>query len=314
MTSCLCLAPILLQKEVAPRHFLLTFLAPEIARIAKPGQFVHVRCGEGLDPLLRRPFSLHGIDRLAGTLSLLYRVVGKGTDRLSRRQEGDVLDVMGPLGQGFYLPGALCATKPGDEVKSPSLSVNEAVVVGGGIGVAPLLPLIEDLMKQGIPVTVLLGARSVEDLLRLDAFIDTGAKVIVATDDGSLGVQGTVVDLLKEWIISKNISEGFNPASRFLDKACVYTCGPTPMLRAVWYLCTEHKVPLQVSLEERMGCGVGACLSCVCKVKKANPGNLHQHECTPADELKNNQKQEWRYARICQEGPVFWGEEVFFDE
>jgi NAD(P)H-flavin reductase len=208
--SLLCLAKILRHEAAAPGHYRLTFAAPEMARVAEPGQFVHVRCGDTLDPLLRRPLSLHGIDRAAGTLTLLYRVVGRGTELLSRLPAGATLDVMGPLGRGFYLPAPLQMTageqktgniqpaehgRPAESNRVPGgtepatssreLSgaklysgnrpvVTEALVVGGGLGVAPLLPLVEALVQRGLPVTVMLGARSADGLLAAEDFGQTG--------------------------------------------------------------------------------------------------------------------------------------------
>jgi dihydroorotate dehydrogenase electron transfer subunit len=352
--SMLILAKIISQEKVAPGHYLLTFLAPEMARTAQPGQFVQVRCGDTLDPLLRRPLSLHGIDRAVGTLTLLYRVVGRGTEILSRMQAGEVLDVMGPLGRGFILNESSPESINRDEsedLKQGATNlklvqpVAEAIVVGGGLGVAPLLPLVESLVQQGVPVTVILGARSADGLLRVEAFENTGAKVEIATDDGSRGTLGTAVDLLKKRIEQEGFNQdqqgaGIGSLTGSLDRIGVYSCGPAPMLRAVWKLCTDYQVPLQVSLEERMGCGVGACLACVCKVK-LNPKNVEMvkgsaikatkaaealelsaaSEATKVSEVLAISKLpagpgplEWKYARVCVEGPVFWGEEVILDE
>ncbi len=343
--SLLCLAKIIRHEAVAPGHYRLTFAAPEMAQVAEPGQFVHVRCGDTLDPLLRRPLSLHGIDRVAGTLTLLYRVVGRGTELLSRLPAGATLDVMGPLGRGFYLPEPL---QIADNDRPP---VTEALVVGGGLGVAPLLPLVETLVKRGLPVTVILGARSADGLLAVEAFSQTGAQVEIATDDGSRGTRGNAVDLLKQQLEQKGItakpSSGaggvdaalhipgpkgitdelpggagsvHNETSSLIEKGvlaeapagiCVYSCGPVPMLRAVWQLCAAYRVPLQVSLEERMGCGVGACLACVCQVKTAVKPD--EAVAKAAGKVAEPGAPAWKYARVCVEGPVFWGEEVILD-
>ncbi len=386
--SLLCLAKILCHEAVAPGHYRLTFAAPELAQAAEPGQFVHVRCGDTLDPLLRRPLSLHGIDRTAGTLTLLYRVVGKGTELLSRLPAGGTLDVMGPLGRGFYLPEPVSGEtarhsdwksdggQAAERAERSRPPVNEALVVGGGLGVAPLLPLVEALVKRGLPVTVILGARSGDGLLGVEEFGKTGAKVELATDDGSRGIRGSAVDLLKQRLEQKGFiarppqdgagsvynetgvlaASGVISETSILAEAsagvCVYSCGPVPMLRAVWRLCADYQVPLQVSLEERMGCGVGACLACVCQVKLAAksaeaktlaeapgiaagvpgtiarvPGDAVVGDLVNAQDdnkLKTNQVEvagqaaepgapQWKYARVCVEGPVFWGEEVVLD-
>ena len=331
--SLLSLAKIISQEQVAPGHYLLTFSAPEMAGLAQPGQFVHVRCGDTLDPLLRRPLSLHGIDRAAGTLTLLYRVVGRGTEILSRMQAGEVLDVMGPLGRGFYLDDPISEVMERDKTEDQdqeganysklSRPIEEAIVVGGGLGVAPLLPLVESLLQQGKPVTVILGARSADGLLRVEAFENTGARVELATDDGSRGISGNVVDVLKTRFEQKGLNpdqqrERKGSLSGWRDGICVYSCGPVPMLRAVWKLCADYQVPLQVSLEERMGCGVGACLACVCQVKLYSENDETVKSATETAAAARIPavpgQPAWKYARVCVEGPVFWGKEVILDE
>ncbi|NLK51704.1 MAG: dihydroorotate dehydrogenase electron transfer subunit [Syntrophomonadaceae bacterium] len=287
-----CSALILKQEKLTNDHYLLTYLAPEMSQRARPGQFVHVRCGDTWDPLLRRPLSLHGIDPEAGTLSLLYRVVGRGTERLSRLSEGECLEVMGPLGRGFQLIG------------------REAIVIGGGIGVAPLLPLVQVLIRQGIQVTVLLGARSQEGLLAQEAFQKTEARVEIATDDGTFGVRGTVVDLLQKRLESYS---SVNPGEEAKRDICVYACGPVPMLSAIWQICQSGQIPLQLSLEERMGCGVGACLACVCRVKVVSNGENQKKQPAQFGVDAALTSQDWKYARVCVEGPVFWGKEVILD-
>lgn len=253
-------------QEIASGFYLLTIEAPAIARLAQPGQFVHVKCTPTMDPLLRRPISLHRIDAKAGTITLLYQVVGRGTQLLSKFMVDDEIDLMGPLGRGFDLP-----SQPGD-----------VMVVGGGIGAAPLLPLVEALCDMGNVVTMILGARSKDWLLGAESFVQAGAQVLVATDDGSQGQQGFVTDILVQHL------QGTKPAA-------LYACGPEPMLRAVASMALSQGLTGQVSLEERMGCGVGACLACVCKIKVATPNG-------------------WDYQKVCIDGPVFALEEVLWHE
>lgn len=260
------LTKVLSNEKSGPEHFLMKIHAPELARLAKPGQFVHIRVSDVMDPLLRRPISLHEIDGDGGTITLLYQVVGRGTELLSQVPAGAEVDVMGPLGNGFWIP---------EEVK-------KAVVVGGGIGIAPMLPLVEELKNKGIEQTVLLGGRNAEYIAGLENFKALGVTVETATDDGSLGRKGFVTDLVED-IIAMDRPDYF------------FACGPNPMLKQLIKVTEKHGVPGQVSLEERMGCGVGACLACVCKVK------------VKTDEAG------WDYKKVCVDGPVFEASEVIID-
>lgn len=240
---------------IADGFYSMILQAPEASGPAQPGQFVHITC-EGSQ--LCRPISICEIDRQAGTLRLVYEVRGAGTAWLARRREGDTIRILAPLGHGFTPP---------DGVRHP-------VVVGGGLGVPPLL----ELSKQLDRPAALLGFRSKEAAILAPDFERAGARVGIATDDGSIGRHGLVTELLKEQIETGK---------------CDYiaACGPLPMLRGVAGLAVQAGIPCQVSLEERMGCGMGACLVCVCKVQKTDGEG---------------------YARVCADGPVFWAEEVVF--
>jgi len=240
--------------------------APAVAAAAKPGQFVQVRCGVTHDPLLRRPLSLHGIDCGPGEIGLLYAVLGRGTELLSRMEPGQEADIIGPLGQGFQIDPA----------------VRRAVVVGGGIGVAPLPPLVAELAAARVAVTVLAGVRTAAMLPWCQWLQQPRVTFREATDDGSCGFAGPVTGLLDEVLAAGGAD-------------AVYACGPHGMLREVARLTARHAVPCQVSLEERMGCGLGACLSCVCKVKIAAGDGF-------------------TYQRACTEGPVFPAGEVIWDD
>ncbi|MFZ5648812.1 MAG: dihydroorotate dehydrogenase electron transfer subunit [Bacillota bacterium] len=253
--------------EVIPGHRLMCLDAPEIAVAARPGQFLHVRCPGLHDPLLRRPLSVHFADRERGLVYLLYRVAGRGTAVLSGLKQGELLDVMGPLGKGYTLP------QRGERV----------AVLGGGIGVAPLFFLLGEIRNMFSGelenVGVFLGAATAGALPGADQIRAMGFSPEIATDDGSEGFKGTVVDLYKKVV-------GDNPVDRF------YACGPVPMLRALSSVVGQG-VKTEVSVEEIMGCGVGACLSCVCRVK-AGGG------------------EEFRYAHVCTDGPVFSLEDLVF--
>jgi dihydroorotate dehydrogenase electron transfer subunit len=254
-------------RKVASDIFMLTLSAPEVAVSAKAGQFIHIKCGKGLDPLLRRPFSLSEIDRSSGTISIIYEVRGKGTKLLSDYLEGQELDVLGPLGNSFFI----------EDLDAQ----NHAILVGGGIGAPPMAALGQALKDHGLnKVTIILGAATKDKLLPEEIFTQTDAEVLLATDDGTMGHKGFVTELLPQTMDNK-------------EQYVVFACGPGGMLKAVGDYCLQRDIPCQLSLEEVMACGVGACQGCACKVKD-NPG--------------------FKYVRVCREGPVFKAGEVVWDE
>ena len=223
----------------------MTLEAPYIAKNAKPGQFIQVRCSNGLDPLLRRPFSIHRLkaqgSRLKG-IEILYEVLGKGTELLAGKKKGESLNVLGPLGNGFTMPSAFSL--------QPS-----AILVAGGIGVAPLIFLAEKLKE--IRIMVLLGARTKNLILCEKDFKKATPEVYVSTDDGTYGSQGFVSKLFHK--ILKTTESKF--------ETIVYVCGPHGMLKCIADICQERKFKCQVSLEEKMACGIGVCLGCAVKTK-----------------------------------------------
>jgi dihydroorotate dehydrogenase electron transfer subunit len=236
----------------------ITFSHSAIADIARPGQFLMVKTGPGRDPLLRRPFSIHNVTP-DGKLHILIRVVGKGTELLSRLRQGDRVQVLGPLGNCFDLAGI-------------DQSADLVALAGGGMGVAPLLFLANKLAAKNLTgkTKIILGARNKDELLCLLAFKELGFTVNCITDDGSSGEQGFITELLL-----KNL-EGAN-------KAHIFCCGPTPMLKAVASLCERKSVACQVSMETFMACGISACLGC------AVPSNEEGR----------------KYVHVCKDGPVF---------
>jgi dihydroorotate dehydrogenase electron transfer subunit len=248
-------AEVLRSEQLTRDVFRLTLFAPEIAKAARPGQFVMLRVTDaGLDPLLRRPFSIYQATS-DGRLQFLYKVVGKGTRIMTGLHPGQLVDLVGPLGRGFMLEER-----------------DHCCLIGGGMGAAPLFFLATWLLRQGETAPlVFMGARNEEELGAATAdFQALGIRVVKATDDGSAGHHGYVVDLLVEEL-------GTNSQPRH-----VYSCGPYPMLRAVSQLCHLHKTPCQVSLETMMACGISACLGCA--IPKAHlDGYLH----------------------VCKDGPVF---------
>ena len=225
----------------------------EIVQNAKPGQFVSLYCKEG-SQILPRPVSICEIDNANSTLRLVYRVVGKGTEEFSRLKPGDTIRVMGPLGNGFTLEG------------------KKAILIGGGIGIPPMLQLAKSLDAE---VQVVLGYRD-NDLFLKEEF-EPYATVYVSTEDGSVGTKGNVIDAIK---------------ANGLEGDVIMACGPMPMLRGIKAYAQEKGIKTQISLEEKMACGIGACLACVCKSKEKD------HH-TNVDN-----------KRICKDGPVFYAEEI----
>lgn len=263
---------ILSRKEVAPNIYLMKLEAPEIAQEALPGQFIHIKCSEDNYPLLRRPISIHRIDKERGEIYILFQIRGEGTRLLSQRVAGDDLDILGPIGNSFNI-----------YPKSKKI-----MIIGGGIGVAPLLALGEESIRQGKEVRVLIGALKKELVIGEENFRKLGAKVDVATNDGSYKYEGLVTELLKETIINR----GWLPDQ-------IFACGLKPMLRKIVEISQDFHIDCQVSLEERMGCGIGACLGCVCKIKTKD---------------KKEDGIRYEFKRVCVDGPVFKGSEVVWDD
>jgi len=222
---------ILANKPVNSAFYRIDFEAADMEDPA-PGQFVNVRVADEDAVLLRRPLSI--FDFREGRLSLLYRVVGKGTRLLSRQEPGGVLQVLGPLGSTFRVP------------RGPAL------LVGGGAGIPPLWFFGQSLI--GTRITSCLGFRNKEEQLLEESFREFSQQFLISTDDGSAGIKGTVIDAL-------------NTITEIDPLTSVYACGPEPMLRGLKSWCAEQRLKLYVSLEEFMGCGFGVCLSCAVKHK-----------------------------------------------
>lgn len=247
-------ATVVSQKQIGTGIFDMVLSFPKGAAQAVPGQFIAMYCNDA-SKLLPRPISICGIDKEQGTLRVVYRVAGGGTEEFSVMKPGDTLEVMGPLGNGF------------------TMKEGRAIIVGGGIGVPPMLELAKQLDCEK---TVVLGYR---DERFLQEEFDQVAPVAVATEDGSSGTKGTVIDAIREQHVEGDI---------------IYACGPMPMLRALAAYAEENGMEAQISLEERMACGIGACLGCICRSKEKD------HHTNV-----NNK-------RICKDGPVFDAKEVDF--
>lgn len=249
---------VLANHRVASGVGLLKLGMPRIAGTVRPGQFVHLRIDEQADFILRRPFSVHRAH--AGIVEVLYQVLGKGTRMLSAKRPGDLMDAIGPLGHGWEVPD----------------SASHVLLVGGGLGAAPLGMLAEDLSRRGVAVSVALGAPTAERLMALDLFDDNSRRLAVCTDDGSMGVKARVT------VLAEKLIEADKP-----DIVCC--CGPEVMERGVVALAEAANVRCLVSLERLMGCGIGACLSCV---------------VTTLDGRK----------RACVDGPVFDARQVVWSD
>jgi len=237
-------AKILSNKKISSAYYKMIFDAPYIAKMALPGQFVQIRCSDSLEPLLRRPFSIH---RVHGNIEILYETVGIGTEILSSKKEGNRIDVLGPIGNGFILP------------KTTSIEPR-AIIIAGGVGVAPLVYLAEELAKRHIKTIVLIGAKTKDLILCEKDFKKIAHEIYVSTDDGTYGSQGFVSKLFHKILKTTE--------SRF--ETVVYVCGPHGMLRCIAEICQERNFECQVSLEEKMACGIGVCLGCVVKTKTGN--------------------------------------------
>ncbi len=245
-------AKVVSQEALAADIYSMWIEAPEIAAAAKPGQFFSVYTKDA-GRLLPRPISICETDKAKGRLRIVYRVAGAGTAEFSGYRAGDDIAVMGPLGNGFPLKS------------------KKAFLIGGGIGIPPMLELSKNLECEK---QIVLGYR---DELFLNREFEPFGRVYVATEDGSAGTKGNVLDAIRENGLTADV---------------IYACGPTPMLRALKAYAQERKIECWISLEERMACGIGACLACVCRSTDVDE-HSHVHN-----------------KRICKDGPVFSAQEV----
>ena len=250
---------VVISQEMLTDGIFSMWLRTEAAKMAVPGQFISMYTNDGTK-LLPRPISICEIDKENGALRVVYRVTGEntGTKQFSEAKAGDVIPVIGPLGNGFPLDKA---------------DGKKAFLMGGGIGVPPILELSKQLTN--CEKQIVMGYRDANTFLK-EQFEENGA-VYVSTEDGSVGTKGNVMDAIRENGLTADI---------------IYACGPTPMLRAIKNFAEENGIECYISLEERMACGIGACLACVCKSKeKDHHTNVHN-------------------KRICKDGPVFLSTEV----
>ncbi|MEN1934398.1 dihydroorotate oxidase B electron transfer subunit [Paenibacillus sp. 102] len=241
------------QTEIAKNIYELVLQGDLVQQMNDPGQFVHIKVAEGITPLLRRPISICNVDQDKNEFTMLYRAEGQGTKTLAKRKQGELVDVLGPLGHGF----------PVEEAESGQT----ALLVGGGIGVPPLYELSQRLVAKGVRVIHILGFQTKEVVFYEEKFAELG-DTYVATVDGTHGTKGFVTDVIDSYGIDFDI---------------LYSCGPLAMLRALEGRYKERKA--YISLEERMGCGIGACFACVCHLQEDPSGHS--------------------YKKVCSDGPVF---------
>lgn len=249
--------PLIYKTQVGEGAFSFVIECPNLAEKARAGQFVHIKVP---GKFLRRPISICEVDRENGCITIVFEVRGEGTKLLGECSIGDTMDVMGPLGNGFAL------LEPGQK----------AIVIGGGIGVPPL---VEVAKHYGGNCSAIIGFRDESKVILEERLVEICENVFTATDDGSYGFHGLVTQVLERELLKEK-------------PAIIYACGPKPMLAGVAKLAAAAGVRCQVSMEERMGCGVGACLVCACK--------------TRGEDGKEG------YSHVCKNGPVFEAEEVVF--
>ena len=265
---------VLSHKKQGEHYHSLTIVAPDIGEKVKPGQFVNIKCGTDRSHILRRPFSVYRVHKRGGwasTLEVVFDIRGPGTEFLSQRRAHTSIDLIGPLGRGFTLPKRRA----------------HCLLIGGGIGAVPLFFLADELRNEGHRVDVILGARSAGLLLNQIEARRLASVCRITTDDGSAGEERRVTDVLPEMITK-------------CETEVVYACGPHPMLAAVSAVCVEHKIPVQVAVEELMGCGWGVCMTCVMPLKRPRKKD-------------DSDENEVVYARSCTEGPVFNGGSVVWN-
>jgi dihydroorotate dehydrogenase electron transfer subunit len=256
-------ARVLKIEEIFSGCFFLQLKERRIAGDSLPGQFLHVRIADNTVPFLRRPFSIAGASPRKGTVEIIFRVAGEGTRILSRLQKDDILDCLGPLGTPF----------------SPGKGFPVSILLAGGVGIAPLLFLAGTLAGIRGKILVYYGAPRSGELFPLDQFLPPNAEVFLATEDGSAGFQGLVTDLFES-----SLTDG-------LERAEIFACGPEPMLKTLAGKNRSWGYPMQLSLEERMACGIGACQGCAVQARREGKTG---------------------YLRVCRDGPVFNFQEVIW--
>jgi dihydroorotate dehydrogenase electron transfer subunit len=257
-------------QKIFTYYRLFSFIDSHIARAAQPGQFLMIRVTETYEPFLPRPMSVHRIIKNkkgeAEGFQVLFKIAGKGTKLLAEKTEGEQLQILGPLGKGFRI----------------DKTCSEALIVAGGIGVAPMVFLIEELARTSAKIKAFIGGATSQDLPALNIFKKHAHDLFITTEDGSQGKKGMITESFEKYLTNGNKAKN----------SIIYACGPKGMLKQVASLSNKYKLPCQLSFESRMACGLGACLGCVIKTKSGH-NNYH-------------------YKRVCVEGPVFNAQEVIW--
>lgn len=256
------LAKLIEKKQLTKDIFHFKVKADEIVKQSKPGNFIEIRVTDQTEPFLRRPISIYNLDKEKGILEFIFQVKGKGTEILAQKNEGENIDIIGPLGFGTF----------------KLENYTNIAVIGGGIGIFPLYELAKQAKNNLIKVNTYLGFRNKEYVILEEEFKKVSDNLVITTDDGSYKEKGFAIDFLSEDIKNNKID-------------CIYACGPLPMLKAIKKLAEEKEIDCQISLEEKMGCGLGVCLGCAVKTAKS-----------PADAPE--------YYHVCKGGPVFQAKDV----
>lgn len=255
-------AELIEKKQLTKDIYHFKVKAEEIVKEAKPGNFIEIRVTQNTEPFLRRPISIYNLDKENGILEFIFQVKGKGTTILAQKQEGELIDIIGPLGFGTFKLG---------EYKN-------IAIIGGGIGIFPLYELAKQAQNSGRTVNTYLGFRNKECVVLEEEFQKMSDTLTITTDDGTYKEKGFAIEFLKQDIEKQKID-------------CIYACGPLPMLKAVQQLAKEKEIECQISLEEKMACGLGVCLGCAVKTAKS-----------PKDAPE--------YYHVCKGGPVFNSRDV----
>lgn len=255
-------AKLIKKQEIIKDIYKFSVKAPEIVETAKPGNFIEIRVTEGIDPFLRRPISIYNLDKENGILEFIFQVKGKGTEILSKKEEETDIDIIGPLGHGTF----------------KFEKYKNIAVIGGGIGIFPLYELSKEAKQNDIKVNCYLGFRNKNFVMLEKEFEEITDNLTITTDDGTYKEKGFAID----YLIKDMESEKYE---------CIYACGPLPMLKAIQKYANENNIDCQISLEEKMACGLGVCLGCAVKTAKS-----------PKDAPE--------YWHVCKGGPVFQAKDV----
>ena len=255
-------AKLIKKEEIIKDIYKFSVKAPEIVENSKPGNFIEIRITEGIDPFLRRPISIYNLDKENGILEFIFQVRGKGTEILSKKEEGADVDIIGPLGHGTF----------------KFEKYKNIAVIGGGIGIFPLYELSKEAKQNNVKVNCYLGFRNKDFVMLEKEFEEVTDNLTITTDDGTYKEKGFAID----YLIKDMENEKYE---------CIYACGPLPMLKAIQKYANENNIDCQISLEEKMACGLGVCLGCAVKTAKS-----------PKDAPE--------YWHVCKGGPVFQAKDV----